>query len=79
MTALFDDGTPRLFDAWTIAHADSPNAPTVGIHENSFADRPLCFDFAFVTPDVAGRVIAVDVDGATQASDHQPMRLELRD
>lgn len=79
MTALFEGATPRLFDAWTIAHADVPHAPTVGIFENSFADRPLCFDFLFVTPDIAGRVLNVSVDPKTEASDHQPVYMELRD
>lgn len=79
MTALFDDATPRLFDAWAIAHADTPHAPTVGIHENSFADRPLCFDYLFVTPDVAARVVTVEVERDSPASDHQPVYMELRD
>lgn len=79
MTALFDGGVPRFFDAWRIAHPDVPHAPTVGLFENSFADRPFCFDFLFVTPDIAGRVESVAVDGDTQASDHQPVMLELRD
>jgi endonuclease/exonuclease/phosphatase family metal-dependent hydrolase len=79
MTALFDGSTPRFFDAWSIAHADTPHAPTVGLFENSFADEPYCFDFFFVTPDIAGRVLAVTVDGETQASDHQPVAIELRD
>ena len=79
ITALFEGSVPRFFDAWRIAHPDVPNAPTVGIHENSFADRPYCFDFFFVTPDIGGRVESVTVDGKTQASDHQPVMLELRD
>lgn len=79
MTALFEGSVPRFFDAWWIAHPDTPHAPTVGLFENSFADRPYCFDFFFVTPDVAGRVESVAVDGDTRASDHQPVMLELRD
>ena len=79
MTALLDDGAPRLFDAWPLAHPDTPHAPTVGIYENSFAERPACFDFLFLTPDLAARVDAVAVDGDTQASDHQPVMIELRD
>ena len=79
MNALFEGSIPRFFDAWRIAHPDTPHAPTVGVFENSFADRPCCFDFIFVTPDIGGRVETVSVDGATQASDHQPVMLELRD
>ncbi len=79
MNALFEGSIPRFFDAWRILHPDTPHAPTVGLFENSFAERPYCFDFIFVTPDIAGRVESVSVDGATQASDHQPVMLELRD
>jgi endonuclease/exonuclease/phosphatase family metal-dependent hydrolase len=79
MTALFEDNVPRLFDAWPIAHPDAPHAPTVGIHENSFSPGPDCFDFFFLTPDLASRVEAVEVDTRTRASDHQPVLLELRD
>lgn len=79
MTALFEGSVPRFFDAWRIAHPDVPHAPTVGIFENSFADRPYCFDFFFVTPDIGGRVESVTVDGETRASDHQPVLLELRE
>jgi endonuclease/exonuclease/phosphatase family metal-dependent hydrolase len=32
-----------------------------------------------VTGEVAARIAAVDVDLATDASDHQPLRLALRD
>jgi len=79
MTALHDSATPRLFDAWSMAHADAAHVPTVGLFENSFADQPYCFDYLFVTPDIGGRVISVDTDPATRASDHQPLYMELRD
>lgn len=79
MSALFEGSVPRFFDAWRIAQPDVPHAPTVGIFENSFADQAYCFDFIFLTPDIAGRVESVKVDGETRASDHQPVMLELRD
>jgi len=34
-----------------------------------------CRDYFAVTPDLAGRIAAIDVDVATDASDHQPLRL----
>ncbi|HWA13019.1 MAG TPA: endonuclease/exonuclease/phosphatase family protein [Burkholderiales bacterium] len=79
MCAGFEDGTAPLRDAWEVAHPGRPHAPTVGIHENSFSDRPDCFDFIFLTPDLACRVSEVAVDGGTRASDHQPVLLALRD
>jgi endonuclease/exonuclease/phosphatase family metal-dependent hydrolase len=78
MTALFDGSTPRFFDAWSIVRADASHAPTVGLFEDSFAEQPYCFDFFFVTPDIAGRILAIWVDAETQASDHQPLYVELR-
>lgn len=79
MTARFDDGAAALIDAWQVAHPGMPHPPTVGIFENSFSAQPDCFDFLFLTADLAARVKAVVVDGATEASDHQPVMLELRD
>jgi endonuclease/exonuclease/phosphatase family metal-dependent hydrolase len=79
MGAGFDDGAPPLRDAWEVAHPGRPHAPTVGIHERSFSDQPDCFDFIFLTPDLAARIEAIAVDGDTQASDHQPVMIALRE
>jgi endonuclease/exonuclease/phosphatase family metal-dependent hydrolase len=38
-----------------------------------------CRDYFAVTADVAARVVSVEMDAATDASDHQPLRLVLRD
>jgi endonuclease/exonuclease/phosphatase family metal-dependent hydrolase len=47
----------------------------VGVHDRSW---PLyCCDFLFVTEDLAGRIRRVSVDAVTDASDHQPMVLEV--
>jgi len=68
---------PRFVDAWQRAHPGEAHAPTVGVHEKSW---PLyCCDFLFVTDDLAPRVERVLVDGVTQASDHQPVVLQLAD
>jgi endonuclease/exonuclease/phosphatase family metal-dependent hydrolase len=80
MTAPFDSATtPALLDAWTLAKREVPRAPTAGVHENSWAKAPFCCDFVFVTADLASRVRNVTVDVNTQASDHQPVLLELDD
>jgi endonuclease/exonuclease/phosphatase family metal-dependent hydrolase len=69
---------PRLLDAWEVAHPGTPHAATFKIYEK---DRPgdpeLHCDFIFVSADLAARVRRVTVDGKTQASDHQPVLLEL--
>ena len=77
--APFDDGTPPLRDAWEVAHPGEPHPATFKIYEKELPDEPeLHCDFIFVSEDLAQRVRAVRVDQKTQASDHQPVLLELR-
>ena len=71
---------PPLFDAWRAARPGEPHPPTTGLFDR--IQWPLgghCRDYFAVTPDVAQRIAAIGVDLATDASDHQPVRLELRD
>jgi endonuclease/exonuclease/phosphatase family metal-dependent hydrolase len=77
MISTFGAAVPRLVDAWEIAHPKQPHAHTVGRYENGWAEHPYCCDFVFVTGDLASRVRAVIVDTQTQASDHQPVLVEL--
>ena len=77
MISTFGAAVPRLMDAWEIAHPKRPHAHTVGLYENGWAEHPYCCDFVFVTGDLASRVRAVIVDTQTQASDHQPVLVEL--
>jgi endonuclease/exonuclease/phosphatase family metal-dependent hydrolase len=78
ITAPFDAGTaPALIDAWTLAHPGIPHAPSAGLHEDSWAKPPFCCDFIFVTADLAARVRGMAVDAQTQASDHQPVLIEI--
>jgi endonuclease/exonuclease/phosphatase family metal-dependent hydrolase len=79
MIASFDDDTPPLRDAWTLAHPGKPHPATFKIYEKEQPDEPEqhC-DFIFVSADLGPRVQAVHVDHKTQAADHQPVVLELR-
>ncbi|MBI3528159.1 MAG: endonuclease/exonuclease/phosphatase family protein [Betaproteobacteria bacterium] len=80
ITAPFDAGTaPALIDAWTLAHPGIPHAPSAGVHEDSWAKPPFCCDFIFVTADLAERVRDVAINAQTQASDHQPVLIEIAD
>lgn len=80
ITAPFDAGAaPALIDAWTLAHPGIPHAPSAGVHEDSWAKPPFCCDFIFVTADLAARVRDVAVDANTQASDHQPVLIDISD
>lgn len=66
-------------DAWQIAHATEPHAPSVGLHGAEWPDHPFCCDFIFVAAGLAPKVRKVWVDADTDASDHQPVVLELFD
>lgn len=75
--APFAGGEPAFRDAWAELHPGEPHAPTVGIHPVGFVSQPECFDFVFVTEGLAGRLTAHRIDAATEASDHQPVWVEL--
>lgn len=71
------DGAPGLVDAWELRHAGQARAPTAGLHGYPWPDKPDCYDYFFVTEDLARRVAAVEVQAETAASDHQPVVLDL--
>ena len=69
-----------LRDAWRQFRQQERDPPTTGLHDR--VQWPMgghCRDYFAVTADVAARISALDVDLATDASDHQPLRLVLRD
>ena len=71
-------GAPRWVDAWTVAHPGEPHAKTVGLYDHAqWQHQSNSFDFCFVSEDLAPRVRRLEVDLQTQASDHQPVLLEL--
>ncbi|MBU1395277.1 MAG: endonuclease/exonuclease/phosphatase family protein [Gammaproteobacteria bacterium] len=77
LLAPFVGGAPGFRDVWSALHPNAPHAPTVGIHPAGFVDQPECFDFVFVTEGLASRLRAHGIDAATEASDHQPVWVEL--
>jgi endonuclease/exonuclease/phosphatase family metal-dependent hydrolase len=80
-----DDEYAQLFaaplvDAWRVARGAEPHPPSTGLHDRR--QWPMgghCRDYFAVTADVAQRISAVTIDVATDASDHQPLLLALRD
>jgi len=78
LQAGFADGAPRLIDAWQHAHPETTHPPTFRLHDAVRGETPYCCDFIMVSEDLAPRVRALAVDARTQASDHQPVVLELR-
>ncbi len=72
------DGAPRLVDAWQHAHPGRPHPPSFRLHDPARGETPYCCDFVFVSEDLAPDVRALAIDADTQASDHQPVMLDLR-
>lgn len=74
----FADDVPALVDAWEAMHPGRAHPATFKIYEKEQPGEPEqhC-DFVFVSEDLVPRLKAVRVDQHTQASDHQPVCLEL--
>jgi endonuclease/exonuclease/phosphatase family metal-dependent hydrolase len=70
-------GALGLVDAWRVRHGDIPRAPTAGLHGFKWPEKPECYDYFFVTEDLAARVGDMAVQSETSASDHQPIVLDL--
>jgi endonuclease/exonuclease/phosphatase family metal-dependent hydrolase len=72
-------GGPAYRDAWAVTRGHQPHTPTFCVHDHAYSRSSYCCDFAFVSADLAPRVHSVEVDSMTQASDHQPVLLDLDD
>jgi endonuclease/exonuclease/phosphatase family metal-dependent hydrolase len=77
MLAPFDDGTPAFRDAWAVTHPGMAHADTVGLFDTVQWPQALACDFVFVSADLAPRIVALEVDQASAASDHQAVMLTL--
>lgn len=64
-------------DAWQALNPGKPHPVTFRIYEHDEGESPYCCDYVFVTPDLVPRLREIRVDGATQASDHQPVSVTL--
>ncbi len=79
-TVPFSHEAAALYDAWETAHGPTPQPPTFGVHDRTGWTEPAyACDFMLVSEPLKMRVARVEVNSATQASDHQPTLLELRD
>jgi endonuclease/exonuclease/phosphatase family metal-dependent hydrolase len=61
-----------LMDCWVAAGNDLAGGITL-----DEPDAAVRIDYAFATPDIAGKVTAMAVDATAQGSDHQPIRVEI--
>jgi endonuclease/exonuclease/phosphatase family metal-dependent hydrolase len=69
---------PSFVDAWTTLHPGATPPLTAGVYDKTqWQDGPLTCDFLFITDDLRPRLRSCEIDGATRASDHQPIVLEL--
>ena len=66
-----------LRDAWPLLHGSAPQPPTFRVYDHSDGPEPIACDFVFVSDTLAPRVRHIEIDGRTQASDHQPVVVEL--
>jgi endonuclease/exonuclease/phosphatase family metal-dependent hydrolase len=67
-------------DAWSIRHPGKYHPFTCGLYDRvQWPEGPDCRDFIFVTEDISDRIRRVDVNGRTDASDHQPVAIDLTD
>jgi endonuclease/exonuclease/phosphatase family metal-dependent hydrolase len=78
MIAPFTNGTPALYDAWELMNPGVPHPATFKVYEKWVPGDPeLHCDFVFVNDELRPRVAGIRVDQRTQASDHQPVIMEL--
>ena len=78
LQAPMADAVTAYTDAWSVAHPGAAHAPTVGRYDKlQWKDGERCFDFIFVTADLAQLVRRLEVNQDTAASDHQPVLLEI--
>jgi endonuclease/exonuclease/phosphatase family metal-dependent hydrolase len=69
-----------LLDAWVVAghgENDRVTSPAVKGAAEGGMDTDSCLDYCFVTAELAQRVRSVHIDGAADASDHQPVWIDV--
>ena len=77
LAPLADEG-PAIADAWRIAHGERAHDPTCGVFDHvQWPQGRHCRDFFFAVGAAADAVRSVWVNTDTDASDHQPLVLEL--
>lgn len=76
----FPSGVSSFHDAWRLCRPDRTHQPTCGIHDrDQWPGEPHCRDYVFVTDDLADDLLTIEIDGETDASDHQPVRVTFLD
>lgn len=65
-------------DAWRIGNPGAAHPATFRVHEKERDEAPYCCDYVLVSPDLASRLVCVQVDPDCVASDHQPVIVRFR-
>lgn len=77
--ALPDGSQHELLDAWRTQYGNgAPHAPTFRLFDRRYGPDPVACDFVFLSGSLTPHLRRIEVDGATQVSDHQPVLVELR-
>jgi endonuclease/exonuclease/phosphatase family metal-dependent hydrolase len=77
LTAPAQPSQGTLHDAWHVLHGAAPQPPTFRLHDRRYGPEPIICDFVFVSESLKSGVKRLEVEGVTQASDHQPVLIEL--
>lgn len=78
LTAPCSENVPALRDAWQVRYPGVPHAPSLGVFDSEqWSGGAFCCDFIYVTADLCMRIGEVHIDQRTDASDHQPVVLQL--
>ncbi|MGO4526649.1 endonuclease/exonuclease/phosphatase family protein [Microvirga sp. 2MCAF35] len=72
----FSTNVPDLVDAWQAVHGSKAHPPSFCLFDQSNGS-PHCCDFIFVTEDLAPKIRTISYDQESQASDHQPVLIEI--
>jgi endonuclease/exonuclease/phosphatase family metal-dependent hydrolase len=64
-------------NSFDVLHLGTPYPSTFRLFDRSYGPEPVGCDFFFVSDSLSHRVKRFEVNQVTQASDHQPVLLEL--
>jgi len=67
----------NLVNSFDVLHPGTPYLSTFRLFDRSYGPEPVGCDFFFVSDSLIHRVKRFEVNQVTQASDHQPVLLEL--
>lgn len=67
----------RWSDVWRLLHGEQPQPPTFRLFDRQFGPEPGACDFVWVSDSLRSHVRSMEIDGHTQASDHQPVRVVI--